>query len=391
MKQQIALQRALLALQREDEQIRMRTMPQATQPALARGLGGGKQAYAGPTSALAKEKEPAFKGGMEYSPITTSWRPGAGSLEEALRAAKPATGSAIDFQAEAWAKRKEIVEGRVVGAKEAYDRIITLDPAGQKVALDTLRKYKPEVYKAMEKEGLLSPAGTLVKQQKKALNVSTWTDEDGWLQQTTVFEDGTTETEIIGRGAKEPAEEPSVSDMVALEKLGMEVTEFNERHVKAAVKVMGDKPRVGIDTLTIDGKDVLATVEHEKAWYEGVALAAAVFAAEAGEAPPEGEVKMDDVKARYAGRPDLISDIQQQLGIPVTGVWDEETERQFYLYGPTLEGEPTVEEGETKPKFNRQKKFWDTWFKTWGRVFTTKGLNIAGQTQEEWKAAKGGE
>lgn len=393
MQQQIALQRALLALQREDEQIRAKTMPQAMQPALARGLGAGPG--------------PAIPGGPSYreqppSPLAAGpaavghFRPGAGSLEEALRAATPATGSAIDIQAQAWARRKEMGEERVVGAKEAYDRIITLDPNGQKIALNALRKYKSGVYKAMETEGYISPTGVLAEPKQEATSVHYETADNGELIALTTYPDGRVEVEHTGVYPAVEAEEaagPTISESIAMEKLGMEMGEYAERHRTAAIKVMGDMPRPGIDTVNIEGKDVPATVEHANAWLEGVNALTAYLSAQAGEAPPEGEVKMSDVKAQYEGRPDLIGDIQDKLGIPRTEVWDEETERQFYLYGEVdmrgVEGEPA--EGEAKPKFERQKKFWADWVKTWGKILRVKGVNIGGLTREEWEAKKGGQ
>lgn len=372
MQQQIALQRALLALQREDEQIRAGT------PALARGLegrGAAPTAYAGPTPTLAEEKEPAFKGGMEYSPITTSFRPGAGTLEEALRAAEPVTGKGLDIQGQAWARRKEIVEGSVVGAKEAYDRIVTLDPESQKVALNALRRFKPGVYKAMETEGYMSPTGVLVEPKKKAA-FRTTRIEGGWEHEDITYEDGTTESRILGPAPEEAVEGATITEAIGLEKLGMEQVEFAERHRADIIKVLGDMPRIGLDMVKDEkGNDIPATPEHVNAWLEGYALLNALFSAKAGEAPPEGEPTMSEAQREFEGSSGEVKmAIQQKLGVEQTGEWDEDTEFAMSTYGDILLAEKPVE-GEAKPRFERQKKFWAEWVKKWGKTF--KGVTEA--------------
>ena len=391
MQQQIALQRALLALQREDEQIR------ATTPALARGLegrgGAAPTPYAGPTPRGAGEREPAFKGGMEYSPITTSFRPGAGSLEEALRAAEPATGKGLDIQGRAWAKREEMVEGRVVGAKEAYDRIVTLDPAGQKVALTALRKYKREVYNAMETEGYLSPAGELVKPKEAATSVQYVTSDAGEMIALTTYPDGRIETEHTGvypAVEKEGVAAPTITEAIALEELGMKQTEFAERHRADIIKVLGDMPRIGLDTVTEGGKEIPAEAKHVTAWLEGYSLLNALFAARAGETLPEGEATMGEAQAEFEGSTGEVKmTIQQKLGVPQTGEWDEDTEFALSTYGDILLGEKPAKEKEGEPLAERRKRAWSKWWKLWGKVLKTKGVNIFGETEEEWKEKKG--
>ena len=330
MQQQIALQRALLALQREDEQIRLKTMPQAEQPALARGLQGGRTVtpYAGPTSSFAEE--PAFKGGMEYSPVTRE--PLARALAPTTEGA-PITGRP-DWQAEAWARRKEIGEEHVVGAKEAYDKIITLDPAGQKVVLNALRRYKREVYNAMEKEGYLSPAGELVKPAKEVKPMSRDTHvEDGWLYEDVLYDDGTSTHEIIGRAEEVEAEGVSVSEVINAQKLGINIEQHEERFYRDAIKFAGDIPRIGIDMVTgADGKERVAEQKDVDAWKTNVNNLIKFFRESSG-TPSAGAPTMEEVKSMYEGRPDLISALQQQMGITITGVWDDTLEEAFKTYG----------------------------------------------------------
>ena len=406
MQQQIALQRALLALQREDEQIRMKTMPQAEQPALARklvegpgpaipggptyqaGLGGGPvgSAFDRPSpSAFDRPSPSAFD---EPSPSAFKGR----GLEGALRTGVPVTGRP-DWQAEAWARRKEIGEEHIVGAKEAYDRIITLDPNGQKVALNALRRYKREVYNAMEKEGYLSPAGELVQPKQAATSVQYVTADNGEMIALTTYPDGRVETEHTGVYPAVEAEEaggPTISEAIELEKLGMKQVEFGERYRADIIKVIGEFPRIGMDTVTEDGKDIPVEPRHVNAWLEGYALLNSLFSARAREAAPEGEVTMSEAQREFeASTGEVKAAIQQKLGVSQTMEWDEETEFAMSTYGDILLGEKPVEEGEKKPKFERQKAFWNDWLKTWGKVFKKRGsVNIAGQTREEWEARK---
>ena len=347
MQQQIALQRALLALQREDEQIRLKTMPQAEKPALARklvegpgpaipggptyqaGLGGGPvgSAFDRPSpSAFDRPSPSAFD---EPSPSAFK----GGGLEGALQTGVPVTGRP-DWQAEAWARRKEIGEERVVSAKEAYDRIITLDPNGQKVALNALRRYKREVYNAMEREGYLSPAGELVKPAKEVKPMSRDTHvEDGWLYEDVLYDDGTSTHEIIGRAEEVEAEGVSVSEVINAQKLGINIEQHEERFYRDAIKFAGDIPRIGIDMVTgADGKERVAEQKDVDAWKTNVNNLIKFFRESSG-TPSAGAPTMEEVKSMYEGRPDLISALQQQMGITITGVWDDTLEEAFKTYG----------------------------------------------------------
>ena len=374
MKQIVALQKALLALQVKPE------------TSLGRAMSGGSPgSYAGPAPASAEEKEPIDWEHIEDRQRAARER----ALATQLRAAQPSTGGAPDWQAEAWAKRTEMLEARKEEAKGLYDRLLPLDEEGRKITLDAARRYKPEVVTEMERAGYISGEGRLAElaKDKKVANISYVTEEDGEMVAVTAYEDGTRDTEHTGvyPGPTEAAlkaavgAEPTISEGIALGKFGMEQQEFVERYREQAMKAMGDMPRPGIDTLTINGKEVLATAEHANAWLEGVNALTAYLSggaegALAGEALIEGTpITMPEIKAQYAGRPDLISTVQENLGIPVTGVWDDETDRQFNLYGPTVEGEPTIE-GEAKPTLDRKER-WPDWVKKWGKAF--KGVEEA--------------
>ena len=323
MQQQIALQRALLALQREDEQIRMKTMPQTEQPALARGLQGGGtvKPYAGPTSSFAEE--PAFKGGMEYSPVTRE--PLARALVPATEGA-PVTGRP-DWQAEAWARRKEIVKERVVGAKEAYDRIVTLDPNGQKVALSALRRYKREVYNAMEKEGYLSPAGELVQPAKeKTLMLQRIDSYSGEV--INVYADGSEE----GTGRFEKLPEPEVKGLTPTEQLNIlkfqfDVEKAGPLYVTQAIKDAGGVIAEG-DMIRRPGENNYraATKEDVERRYKKIEEHAAYLRVQAA-----GISTIEDVKIAFQHNPEAIRNAQRNMpGALVDGVWTDAVGQFLY-------------------------------------------------------------
>ena len=128
--QRLALQEAMLALQRKDDELRRKSAE--PQSALGRRIAGESPgSYAGPTSMLKEGESPLLPGPGSKG----HFRPGAGSLEEALRAATPSPEGAVTAQGEAERRREEILEERVVSAKDAYDRLVGLSPEGQKIAL----------------------------------------------------------------------------------------------------------------------------------------------------------------------------------------------------------------------------------------------------------------
>lgn len=375
MEQQIALQRALLKLIREDEELRRKAAEKPVgkptgEPALARRLGGAPGAF--PETGWGEE--PAFKGGMEYAPLTDWSAVQERALTRQLKAAEPTPGYISGEERMRMARERIAGEREELAGKagEFWERITPLDDEGRKVALDAAREFQPELYDALIEQGFVDPTtGEAVRPEdrKKPMTRDTHV-EDGWLYEDILYDDGTSTHEIIGRAPEGGVAAPTISEAVSLEKLGIAKEEHAERFRSQAIDIMGDMPRPGIDTITVDGKEVIATAEHANAWIEGVTLLTAFLSGEAGEVPPGGELTMEDVKSMYEGRPDLISDVQQSLGVPVTGIWDEETEFAFGTYGDVLlAGEPT-KEGEVKPRFERQKKFWGEWVKKWGKTFT---------------------
>ena len=352
MQLQIALRRTLLALQREDEQIRAKTMPQ---PALARGLGGGVQPYAGPTPTIGGEGGGKFTG--TYA--TPHFRPGAGSLEEALRAAQPSPGyvsgeERARLYREKMAGEKEALAGK---AGEFWARIEPLDDAGEKVALDACKRYQPDLYRAMIEQGYVDKTtGAAVRTEvvKKPMTRDTHI-EDGWLYEDVLYDDGTSTHDIIGRAEEVEAEAPSVSDVVALERLGLDIKKFDAEDMKTALKYAGDIPRVGIDNVTDENGDTRpATQTDVDSAMQGVIRIYNLLQAQKGvrEVATEGEATMSTVEREFnASSAEGKMAIQAKLGVPQTGEWDEATAFAMETYGEILLGtkepvkkEPTEEE-----------------------------------------------
>ena len=350
MQQQIALQRALLALQREDEQIRARTAER--QPALARKLveGPGPAIPGGPTyqaglgggpvgSAFDRPSPSAFDRPSPSAfdePSPSAFRAGAGSLEEALRAAKPTEGYVSSEERARLYKEKMAVGKEELAGKagEFWARIEPLDDKGEKVALDACRKYQPDLYRAMVEQGYVDKTtGVAVKPEvvKKPMTRDTHV-EDGWLYEDILYDDGTSTHEIIGRAEEVEAAGPTISEAIELEKLGLKVTEHNERHLDRVRKIVGDFPTAGIATITEDGVDRLATKEDEAKWIDSANMLLNYYES-VSEQLSAGAPTMEEVKAMYEGRPDLISDIQRQLGLTATGVWDGTLEEAFKTFG----------------------------------------------------------
>lgn len=362
MEQQIALQKALLALVREDEAARAKTAEKA--PALARGLGA--------------EPGPAISGGPSYrerppSPLAAGpaavghFRPGAGSLEEALRAATPATGKAIDIQGQAWAKREEIVAANQAEldaqADALYSSVQDLAEKDRDFILSKIvGKGKPSGLAAAlgAEPGAISPVAVrtdplmqtmidkhyirldekgeyswmLPMKEKKVVNVNTWTDESGWLQQTTTYEDGTSETELLGR----PEKEVAPTGLTPSEELGwaryhFDVAKVGDVYVTQEMKAQGPAPTEGVTIVKRPGgKDEKATAEHVAAYWQRVQRGAEYRRVKA-----EGIKTIEDAKIIYEYDEEAIKNIQRNVpGMVVDGKWSPEVEQavsELFLKG----------------------------------------------------------
>ena len=376
MKEQIALQRALLALQRENEEIRAKTMPQ---PALARGLEGGGtvKPYAGPTPTSGGEKSPL---GIYPELAKPYFREGAGSLEEALRAA--GGGPAPDIQAEAWARRKEIVEENQAKldaqADALYQAAQGLSKKDQDYILSkVVTKGKPSALAGAlgAEPGAISPAAIrtdpLMKtmmdknyikktatgydwmlpeeEPLKPTATTKWTDESGWTHITTTFADGTTKDETIGREAPEAvkATGPSVTEQLAVLKYEKELSDEEFKNVPKALELTG--PRYGVGETDKDGKKVKqADVDN---WNERFDNNLAKLNEVYGMGPklPTSGLSLDNIpdtspevkkrkeeiviaKARVENNPGAIRALEATLGLPQTGTWSPQLEFMLYQY-----------------------------------------------------------
>lgn len=299
MQQQIALQKALLALQREEEK-------PIEEPALSRRLvTEGPKPYAGPVSGLAPRE--AFRGGMEYATPTRA------PLERALAPSEPAP----DWQAEARTRREEIVEERKAKAKGLYDRLLPLNEEGRQIVLKAAPR---ELVRAMEQEGYISPEGALAEpeKEKKVINVSQWTDESGWLQQTTVYEDGTSKTEILGRAAKEEAKGLTPSEQLGWARLEFDISKEEEPYYAQAMENLGKLPSVGevlADGTKITDKNVEQVQKNY--WMDVGSIANRL------RMDTEGIKNMDDVKTKYQYDTEAIKNFQRNFGLTVDGVWSD--------------------------------------------------------------------
>jgi len=319
MKQQIALQKALLALAREDEELRRKAAARRVIRGPSQGL-APTGAYAGPTPTLDEGKSPL---GI-YPELAKGYFKPEGGLMRAL------TGGAPDMQADAWARRKETVEanqakldteadalyglvqnlskqdqdyilGKIVNKGKDTGALITAlggapttesvtaraeryeregkgwTPEEQALHYAELNKTAPyarkatslgvtdPLMKAMLNKNYIKKTATgyawmLPEKEKKIVNINQWTDESGWLNQTTTFDDSTTKTEIIGREAKEKEKEATISEVVALERLAMDKAKAakgeGDAIIDKALKLTG--PRYGKGEI-VDGKKYTKT------------------------------------------------------------------------------------------------------------------------------------
>lgn len=339
MQQQIALQRALLALQREDEGIRAKT------PALAQSLqsgGGAPSAYAGPTSAFDQPvvEEHKTDWDAEWDKIRAA-QDRASALQ--TRLATPSPGY-VSGEEKSRLYKEKMYEEREVGAKEAFDRISTLDPAGQKTALNALRRFKREIYNAMEKEGYLSPTGELVQPKQAATGTEWVTADNGELLGLTTYPDGRIETEHTGVYPMQEAEEvegASPSDLIAMQRLGLDMAKYNSSLMAEAYKLAGDVPKQGLDMVTdADGNTHVATAQDEAVGLSRVAQIYNTLVAAGGskeEVATKGEATMSDVEREFnASSAEGKMAMQAKLGVPQTGEWDEATAFAMETYGEVL-------------------------------------------------------
>ena len=315
-------------------------------PALAQKLAG--PTYSGPTPTLAGEKKAPT--------VTPSYfRPGAGTLEEALRAAEPVTGKGLDIQARAWDRREEIVAEEQAKldamadalyndvqnlARKDQDYILSrivskTRPSGLATALGaepgaispTAIRTDPLMQTMIDKH-YIRPDGRggyswmLPMKEKKVMNVSTWTDESGWLQQTTTYEDGTSETEILGRGAKEEVTTGlTSSEQLGWARLQFDVEKTGAIHVSAAIKERGPAPIEGVTMVERPGgKKERATAEHVAAYWTAIKEDADYRRVAA-----EGIKSVEDAKIKYQYDTEAIKNVQRNIpGMVVDGKWSDE-------------------------------------------------------------------
>jgi hypothetical protein len=335
--QQIALQRALLKLVREDEEMRRKA---AEKPALARRLVEEPMPPRRDTASRAREIYEGRKGEEKRPWATTfDW---AGAREKALatqlRGAQPTPGYVSGEERMKLAREKIVGEKEELAGKagEFWERITPLDDEGRKIALDAARDHQPELYDALIEQGFVDPTtGEAVRPEEKKKPMTRDTHvEDGWLYEDILYDDGTSTHNIIGRAEEVEAEGATVAEIINAQKLGIDIEQHEERFYRDALKIAGDSPRIGIDMLVEDGKERPAEQKDVDAWKTSMNNTIKFLREAAGVVPgAEVPVSMEDVKSMYEGRPDLISDVQRQLDLAVTGVWDDPLEEALRTYG----------------------------------------------------------
>ena len=318
MQQKIALQAALLALQREDDQIRKDAQPKT---ALGQRMTSGSPGiYAGPTSTLS---DGGTKGGGSLA--KPYFRPGAGSLEEALRAATPSEGKAPDIQGEAWALRDKMVKERQekadAGADEMYERLSTLDEEGQKIALDATRQSHPEYIKSMIEKGYMSPEGELAKMKEEKKPLGDPYIDPMTRELTVLYEDGTTK----GTGQYMPdMEEEEPLDIAAQLDIAIQTKELEDMYaaegkeaVDNAYDIVGPPP----PKYDEDNKATGNYQEQYDNWKNELYTEIARYKMETGQ-----EIGLDDIQRLYNSPEDVTFFQRNILGMSIpTGVWDDET------------------------------------------------------------------
>jgi len=134
-----------------------------------------------------------------------------------------------------------------------------------------------------------------------------------------------------------------VSDIVALEKLGLDIKKFNVDLWNTALKYAGDIPREGIDLVTDEaGNQRLATAEDTEKGLQAAVRIYNLLQTQKGvkEVAAEGEPTMSTVQREFLASPvEGRMAIQAKLGVPQTGEWDEATAFAMETYGEILLGE----------------------------------------------------
>lgn len=357
------------------------TKQKALQNALKKGptyTGGEVKPYAGPTPTLGESKLSAHSLAKGY------FRPGAGSLEEALRAATPATGSAIDIQGQAWKRREEIVTanqakldaqadalyGSVQGLSKPDQDFILSKVAGKSTSAEALGKAlgaapgvisatsvgKDPLMKAMIDKNYIKETDKgyewmLPEKEKKVVSTEPYTDEQGWLHNVLTYADGAQEDNIIGREAPEAEKGLTPSEALSYTKYEAELAgkgkEQSDKNMAKAIDMAG--PRLGIGEK--DSSGAKWTKERDNLWQNAVETNKAYLDDVYGVGPslPTGDLSLSNipdsspevikkkedvaiVKARAENDPEYIGMLEMTLGLPVTKQWNPQIEYMLFQY-----------------------------------------------------------
>jgi len=281
------------------------------------------------------------------APLTTP--PPRAPLARALGAPTPAP----DWQAEAWARRKEIVEENQAKldaqADALYNAAQGLSKKDQDYILSkVVSKAKPGGLAAAlgAEPGAISPAAvrtdplmqTLIDKHYIRLDENGQTYSwmlpekvkdtafrdtrtvDGWLYEDITYKDGSTESRLVGRAEVEAPEAPSLSEQVSLARLQFDIEKYGQENVETAMKQLGDAPILG-GTMRAPGTSNYRKVKQEDvdAYYNALQELSNYMRIN-----KSGPQTVDDVAALYKNNPDAIKTVQAQFGLEPTGLWSPE-------------------------------------------------------------------
>lgn len=328
MEQQIALQRALLKLIREDEEMRRKAaekpVGEPKRPALARRL--VEEPMPPHRDAAAKARE-IYEGRKAGVAAPTDW-PAVQerALARQLKGAEPTPGYISGEERMRTAREKIAGEKEELAGKagEFWERITPLDDEGRKVALDAAKEYQPQLYDALIEQGFVDPAtGEAVRpevERKVAFRETRITE--GWEYEDITYADGTTESRILGVAPKDEIKERVLtpSEELGWARLHFDVAKAGEIHVTAAMKARGPAPIEGITMVERPGaKKRKATAEDVVAHWQAIKEDANFRRISA-----EGIKSVDDARTIYQHDTEAIKNMQRNIpGMIVDGEWSD--------------------------------------------------------------------
>ena len=223
--------------------------------------------------------------------------------------------------------KKKALEADALGF---WERVSALDPEGQKVALRAAQQFKPDLYQALEEAGVMSGEGLVkAKEQKKVSHVSQ-RNVGGFTYQDILYEDGSTESKMVGAASEVPVEGPSVSEQLDVAKFEREVTgEPQEREDKIMKDAMA-MTQTQFEYEPEGGRSYNEILDENIEY-----LKSKVTTPEQANMSPEQREFFDDLAVKremYSDNSDAVKILQESYGLQPTGVWDDMLEYAMARY-----------------------------------------------------------